>query len=73
MSVVSISVHSSFIKSAVYNEEKQSLRIEIGEYWYYYYGVTKQKIGRFKNAASKGQYFCRYIKGQYKSVKRILR
>ncbi len=73
MSAVSISVHSSFIKSAVYNEEKQSLRIEIGEHWYYYYGVTKQKIGRFKNAASKGQYFCKYIKGQYKSVKRILR
>lgn len=65
-----ISVHSSFIKSAVYNEAKQSLRIEIGNTWYYYYGITKQKINRFKKAASKGQYFCKYIKGKYKSIKR---
>lgn len=55
MSSMVISVHSSFIKSAVYNEDKQSLRIEIGNSWYYYYGVTKQKINRFKKAASKGQ------------------
>ena len=68
-----ISVHSSFIKSAVYNEDRQSLRIEIGNTWYYYYGVTKQKIGRFKKAASKGQYFCNYIKGQYRTIKRKVR
>lgn len=67
---VAISVHSSFIKSAVYNEDRQSLRIEIGEFWYYFYGVTKQKVSRFKKASSKGQYFCKYIKGQYKSLKR---
>lgn len=65
-----ISVHSSFIKSAEYNEALQRLRIEIGNHWYYYYGVTKQKINRFKKAKSKGKYFCTYIKGQYKTVKR---
>lgn len=73
MSEMVISVHSSFIKSAVYNEAKQSLRIEIGNSWYYYYGVTKQKINRFKKAASKGQYFCNYIKGRYKTIKRTIR
>lgn len=67
-----INVHSSFIKSAMYNEDKQSLRIEIGNYWYYYYGITRQKINRFKKSASKGSYFCKYIKGKYK-VKRRLR
>ena len=73
MSATVISVHSSFIKSAVYNEAKQSLRIEIGNHWYYYYGITKQKISRFKKAASKGQYFCTYIKGQYRTIKRAIR
>lgn len=73
MSEMVISVHSSFIKSAVYNEAKQSLRIEIGTSWYYYYGVNKQKINRFKKAASKGKYFCNYIKGRYKTIKRTIR
>lgn len=73
MSEMVISVHSSFIKSAVYNEANQSLRIEIGNSWYYYYGVTKQKINRFKKAASKGRYFCNYIKGRYKTIKRTIR
>lgn len=70
---IQLPVDSSFIKSAVYNETKQSLRIEIGNYWYYFYGVTIQKIHRFKKAASKGKYFCKYIKGQYKTVKRLAR
>lgn len=73
MSAMVINVHSSFIRSAVYNEAKQSLRIEIGGTWYYYYGITKQKVGRFKNAASKRQYFCRYIKGKYETLKRKVR
>lgn len=73
MTAITISVHSSFIKSVVYNEAKQSLRIEIGNTKYYYYGITKQKISRFKKAASKGQYFCKYIKGQYKTIKRTLK
>lgn len=68
-----ISVHSSFIKAAMYNEEKQMLRIEIGNYWYYYYGITRQKISRFKKAHSKGQYFCKFIKGHYESLKRKIR
>lgn len=71
--MIKISVYSSFIDSAVYNEDKQLLRIEIKGFWYYYYGITKQKIRRFKKAASKGQYFCNYIKGQYKTIKRKVR
>lgn len=71
--MIQISVHSSFIKSAAYNPDKQSLRLEIGNHWYYYYGVTKQKIARFKKAASKGSYFCQYIKGQYEMTKRKIR
>ena len=70
MDTTVISVHSSFIKSAVYNGAKQSLRIEIGDFWYYYYGVTMQKVARFRKAASKGSYFCNYIKGKYKVIKR---
>lgn len=68
-----ITVHSSFIKAANYNKELQRLRLQIGNYWYYYYGITVQKIARFKKAASKGQYFCKYIKGKYKSTKRAVR
>lgn len=70
MKAIEIEVQSSFIKSAMYNEEKQSLRIGIGDFWYYYYGVTRQKMCRFRKAASKGKYFCSFIKGQYKVVKR---
>lgn len=73
MKVMVISVHSSFIKSAVYNEDRQSLRLEIGNSWYYFYGITKQKVNRFKKAASKGQYFCKYIKGKYETLKRKAR
>lgn len=68
-----ISVHSSFIKSAAYNEDKEFLRLEIGYAWYYFYGVTKQKVARFKKAASKGKYFCTYIKGKHRTVKRKIR
>lgn len=65
-----LSIHSSFIRAARYNENTRVLRITIGNCWYYYYGVTMQKVTRFKNAASKGKYFCQYIKGQYKTSKR---
>lgn len=67
-----ISIHSSFIKSAVYNEDKKRLRIEISNTWYYYYGVTKWTIFRFKLASSKGRFFCSHIKGQYRMMKRII-
>lgn len=67
-----ISIHSSFIKSAVYDETKKRLRIEIGNTWYYYYGVTKWTISRFKSASSKGRFFCSRIKGQYRMMKRII-
>lgn len=70
---VMIEVQSSFIKSVMYNEERQSLRIEMGNTWYYYYGITKKKVSRFKKAASKGKYFCKYIKGKYKVIKRVVR
>jgi len=68
-----ISVHSSFIVGAVYNEEKQCLRLQIHSTYYYYYGITRQKVARFKNAESKGKYFIAYIKGQYDMVKRKMR
>ena len=70
--MITISVHSSFIDSAVYNEEKQSLRIEIKGFWYYYYGITPQKVSRFKKAESKGRYFTQYIKGKYEMAKRSI-
>ena len=68
-----ISVHSSFIDGAVYDASKQCLRLEIHSTYYYYYGVTKQKVARFKHAQSKGKYFIQYIKGQYESLKRKAR
>ncbi len=68
-----INVRSSFIGGLQYNEESQRLRVEIGNTWYYYYGVTKQKVARLKKAASKGSYFCKYIKGQYKTIKRRIK
>lgn len=70
MAAITISVHSSFIKSAKYDKEKESLRLEIGNTWYYYYGITQQKISRFKKAQSKGKYFINYIKGKYETSKR---
>lgn len=70
MAAITISVHSSFIKSAKYDKEKESLRLEIGNTWYYYYGITQQKIARFKKAQSKGKYFINYIKGKYETSKR---
>lgn len=68
--MTTITTHSSFIKSAVYNEAKGFLRLEMGNFWYYYYGITKQKVARFKKAVSKGTYFCKFIKGQYEMAKR---
>lgn len=68
--MITLSVHSSFIVSAAYNEERQWLRIQIGNRFYYYHGVTMQKVARFKKAASKGSYFCNYIKGKYQMTTR---
>ena len=68
-----IIMHSSFIMSAAYNEDKQCLRLEIHSTYYYYYGVTRQKVSRFKKAESKGKYFIRFITGQYDVLKRKTR
>lgn len=65
-----LTIQSSFIKAASYNEGKQRLRLEIGNHWYYYYGVTIQRIYRFRKAVSKGTYYCKFIKGKYKTLKR---
>ena len=62
--------HSSFIKEVQYTESTQTLRLKMNGHFYYYVGVTKQKLARFKKATSRGAYFSRYIKGQYKSHKR---
>lgn len=68
-----ISVHSSFIDGAVYNEDKQYLRLTIHSTYYYYYGITRQKVSRFKKAESKGKYFISFIKGRYEMTKRKMR
>lgn len=68
-----ISVHSSFIVGAEYNEEKQCLRLQIHSTYYYYYGITRRKVARFKKAESKGKYFISFIKGRYEMTKRKIR
>ena len=68
-----IKVRSSFIEGLQYNEESQRLRVEIGNICYFYYGIIKQKVARLKKATSKGSYFCRYIKGKYKMIKRRIK
>ena len=73
MKATTFNPHSSFIAEARYTEENQTLRLQIHGYWYYYIGVTKQKVGRFKNASSRGTYFAKYIKGQYKVIRRRVR
>ena len=68
-----INISSSFIVSAAYNENNQCLRLEIHSVYYYYHGITKQKVARFAKAESKGRYFIRYIKGKYEVLKRKVR
>jgi hypothetical protein len=73
MKALDLHVHSSFIVEAVYFEVKQTLRLRIKNTWYYYYGITPQKVARFRKAHSKGGYFCRFIKGKYEVMKRTIR
>lgn len=73
MKQVNLHVHSSFIVEALYNETKQVLRLQIKSTWYYYYGITPQKVARFKKAKSKGRYFIQYIKGKYEMAKRSIK
>lgn len=68
-----IKVHSSFIDAIQYSADAQRLKVVIGSTAYFYYGITKQKMARLKKAASKGSYFCKYIKGQYKMIKRRIK
>lgn len=68
-----IKVKSSFIDAIQYNVDSQRLKIIIGNTAYFYYGITKQKVARLKKATSKGWYFCKYIKGQYKTIKRRIK
>lgn len=73
MKTINVKIHSSFILEAMYNEAKESLRLQIKDTWYYYYGITPQKFSRFMKAESKGRYFGKYIKGQYETMKRKMR
>ena len=68
-----IKVHSSFIDDIQYSVNAQRLKVVIGSTAYFYYGITKQKVARLKKATSKGSYFCKYIKGQYKMIKRRIK
>lgn len=65
-----IKLRSSFIREATYCKDRQRLSIRIGDYVYSYYGVTLQKVSRFKKATSKGSYYSRKIKGMYKVIRR---
>ena len=68
--MIHLTIRSSFIKSAAYNDRSRSLRLAIGDFYYYYRGVTPQKISRFRNAQSKGRYYVYHIKGQYPMSRR---
>lgn len=68
-----IDVKSSFIEAIQYNVDTQRLKIVINSIAYFYYGITKQKVARLKRATSKGSYFCKYIKGKYKMIKRRIK
>lgn len=57
-----IEARSSFILEIRYTEEKKQLRIRIGETFYTYHEVTRQKVARLKNAVSRGKYYCAKIK-----------
>lgn len=70
MKAIVFDPRSSFIKGAAYYPDKEMLRLEMGQSWYYHYGITKQKFYRFRKAASRGKYFCTYIKGKYETCKR---
>lgn len=65
-----IEMYGSFLEEAVYDEIKKVLRIKIGSTFYYYHGVTKIRIAKFKKAVSKGSYYCKFIKGKYETTKR---
>lgn len=73
MKTITFDPHSSFIEEARYTTENQTLRLRMNGYWYYYIGITRQKVGRFKNAVSRGGYYVSKIKGQYKMIRRKVR
>lgn len=61
-------IQSSFLGTIVtYVAANKRLGLMIGGRIYYYYGVTRNKLTRFLKAESKGRYFGKYIKGQYKT------
>lgn len=63
---------SNFISDVRYDPEKQTLDIEMyGSRRYRYYGVTVQRFTAFDQAKSKGSYYSRNIRGQYK-MRRLL-
>jgi len=63
-------VKSSNIASIGYDEEKKILQVEFIRSGYYIYSdVSKETYSAFINAPSKGKYFFKNIKGNYKFKK----
>jgi hypothetical protein len=65
-----ITTNSSFITDIRFEAETNKLRITINGMFYYYEGITRQKVSRLKKAVSMGRYFSKYIKGKYPVTKR---
>lgn len=67
-------IKSSFIgKEVSYLPTNKRLCIIIGNHKYFYYDVSRIRLNKFLRASSKGSYYCKFIKGQYKTMKRIIK
>jgi len=69
-----IEVQSSFLVSAAYDPEAPFMQLEFEREgqanWTYWYGeVPEYRFFNFLRASSKGQYFNKYIKGEYQYVR----
>ena len=59
-------VSSSFIRSIEYDAQTLMLIVQFKDgNKYSYYRVPPGVVGDFKNAVSKGEYYSKYIKGNY--------
>lgn len=61
---------SSFVYSIIHDAKTDTLTVtfKTGRR-YRYYGVTKQKVSRFKSAPSFGSYYSTHIRGKYATRK----
>lgn len=67
-------IKSSFIgKEVTYLPANRRLCIIIGNHKYFYYDVSRIRLNKFLRSKSKGSYYCKFIKGKYQTLKRILK